>query len=588
MPKHLIRSAFLTALVLAALAPAAGAAPATPGALRVGFPQVDTFPGFLSVADPVVADVGDIDGDGLEDTAVSVPAADGSETAWVTFADATTPSSVEAGQPGWRGIAITGAHVVDALEGAGDTNGDGVNDIAIDTGTVTYVVYGRRDGGAVDLRNLGTGGFTIANSWWPGGYGTGGPSGYAQIDSGSVDVGDQDGDGRADLAVMALPAGGGTLQIAIVRSPTTPGATVDATAPADQVLAYGWASNPRTVNFGSLGDIDGDGRQDLSIGWSTADAVHVAGVVSPAPGADVRLEAVAADHRGFLYNTAAPYDVRGFTTVGDQNGDGSRDTEIIAGRAGRAVNVLPTLPAGTEQTFSPDTSTFGMSGDAIVPIGDQDGDGREDVTDMTYIHGTRGGEDVAPARAGVLLVGAVADRNGDGRRELLGLHADPFNDPSWTGTGTATAKYQLDTYFGVPAPCCPASPSPPLQVPPARTPPVAREPRGKRITGTRKNDRLTGTAYDDVIKGMAGNDTIKGLAGNDVIDGGPGKDRIDAGAGNDRISARDGHADTIVCGAGRDVVVADRGDRVKGCEQVSRPRIKHKHKKKTTKAKRHR
>ena len=38
----------------------------------------------------------------------------------------------------------------------------------------------------------------------------------------------------------------------------------------------------------------------------------------------------------------------------------------------------------------------------------------------------------------------------------------------------------------------------------------------------------------------------------------------------DTIFARDGERDTIDCGAGRDKVTADRVDRVKNCERVTR------------------
>ncbi|MDX6732905.1 MAG: hypothetical protein QOC54_2853, partial [Baekduia sp.] len=55
------------------------------------------------------------------------------------------------------------------------------------------------------------------------------------------------------------------------------------------------------------------------------------------------------------------------------------------------------------------------------------------------------------------------------------------------------------------------------------------------------------------------------------IAGGSGNDTIIGGNGNDAISARDGEVDTIRCGAGRDRVTADAGDRVAGdCEVVAR------------------
>ena len=51
---------------------------------------------------------------------------------------------------------------------------------------------------------------------------------------------------------------------------------------------------------------------------------------------------------------------------------------------------------------------------------------------------------------------------------------------------------------------------------------------------------------------------------------GRGADAIEAGAGADRNRARDGRADRIDCGFGRDTVVSrDRADRLTGCERVA-------------------
>ena len=47
-------------------------------------------------------------------------------------------------------------------------------------------------------------------------------------------------------------------------------------------------------------------------------------------------------------------------------------------------------------------------------------------------------------------------------------------------------------------------------------------------------------------------------------------DVIVAGAGNDRIHANDRHTDRVDCGPGRDIVWADRSDRLTGCEIVHR------------------
>jgi hemolysin type calcium-binding protein len=92
------------------------------------------------------------------------------------------------------------------------------------------------------------------------------------------------------------------------------------------------------------------------------------------------------------------------------------------------------------------------------------------------------------------------------------------------------------------------------------------------ITGTARGDRLTGTPRADAIDGRAGKDMLFGLAGGDFLQGGPGRDTVDAGPGEDRIAAHgDGTRDRIRCGAGRDIVAAERADAVGAdCEVVSR------------------
>ena len=82
---------------------------------------------------------------------------------------------------------------------------------------------------------------------------------------------------------------------------------------------------------------------------------------------------------------------------------------------------------------------------------------------------------------------------------------------------------------------------------------------------------LNGRGGNDVLNGRSGNDILNGGAGNDTLIGGAGADSFFGGPGNDTVRARDGKKDTIACGTGRDVVYADRIDRVvRDCETVHR------------------
>jgi Ca2+-binding RTX toxin-like protein len=90
------------------------------------------------------------------------------------------------------------------------------------------------------------------------------------------------------------------------------------------------------------------------------------------------------------------------------------------------------------------------------------------------------------------------------------------------------------------------------------------------VSGGDGRDRLFGGAGNDRVLGGAKGDELHGDAGNDQLFPGSGRDRAWGGAGNDLISARDGSRDVIDCGAGLDRVTADRRDRLRGCERVSR------------------
>ncbi|HEV7496276.1 hypothetical protein [Baekduia sp.] len=91
-----------------------------------------------------------------------------------------------------------------------------------------------------------------------------------------------------------------------------------------------------------------------------------------------------------------------------------------------------------------------------------------------------------------------------------------------------------------------------------------------RLAGSAGRDRLTGGTGDDKLTGGKGNDRLTGGPGNDTISPGSGRDVVDAGGGNDAINSVDGVKETIDCGAGKDTVRADRHDRLKHCEKVTR------------------
>ena len=118
-----------------------------------------------------------------------------------------------------------------------------------------------------------------------------------------------------------------------------------------------------------------------------------------------------------------------------------------------------------------------------------------------------------------------------------------------------------------------------------------KTPRGRcarSLSGTARADYLRGSLGGDRIRGRAGADGLRGADGRDCVLGGTGRDRIhggrgadhlaggtgrdyfSAGPGSDVIRARDGEADRVRCGGGRDRVQSDRVDRLVNCESGSR------------------
>jgi hypothetical protein len=107
----------------------------------------------------------------------------------------------------------------------------------------------------------------------------------------------------------------------------------------------------------------------------------------------------------------------------------------------------------------------------------------------------------------------------------------------------------------------------------------ARAAYADRIDGGAGDDVLDGWDGDDTIRGGEGNDRIEGWSGRDKISGGAGDDAIGGGSGrnvisggpgDDRIASANGIAETVDCGPGRDLVRADRSDRLHACERIKR------------------
>ena len=138
----------------------------------------------------------------------------------------------------------------------------------------------------------------------------------------------------------------------------------------------------------------------------------------------------------------------------------------------------------------------------------------------------------------------------DGSRELYHLASDPYQleslaqDPAWQ-MREDVLRARLGRMCNAP-------------------PPGLRRELLCTHQGSRGPDRLLGSG---------GYDILCGGVGRDVLAPGKGPDWSFGGHGRDVVYTRDGHRDYVDCGLARDVLFADRRDRVVGrsCEVVRRP-----------------
>ena len=77
------------------------------------------------------------------------------------------------------------------------------------------------------------------------------------------------------------------------------------------------------------------------------------------------------------------------------------------------------------------------------------------------------------------------------------------------------------------------------------------------LNGGRAPDTLVGGPGKDVIHGAGQGDGLQGGRGDDRLEGGSGRDRLSGGKGQDRLLARDGHADRVNGGPGKDAAQVD-------------------------------
>jgi hypothetical protein len=403
-----------------------------------------------------VSGIGDINGDGLSDVAISAPGVDRPGAVdvgavYVLFGTTSVPATIDlSALNGSTGFKVTGnslpanAAIGTTISGAGDINNDGKRDLLVGSPgrDRVYVVFGASTfASTLDVSALnGTNGFALTAELTSDRFGD-------SVAGGS----DINGDGMDDFVVGATFVNsvglfGGRAYVFFGRN------TFPATVAANTATgAGGFTINPTAASdfFGIAaamgGDVNNDGREDLivsslnsDLGASGTGSAYVIfgrppGTPFVSPMSVNTLDGTALS--GFAFRGAAANDGLGVPAsfAGDVNGDGVGD--LVAGAASNGTN-----GAGSGQTCILFGRGAGFS--AVIDAGALNG------TDGYCLNG-----EAANDSSGEVL-GAGVDVNGDNLNDVI-IGAGAHDLPGLSNVGrvyvvygtasTRNASYNLST-----------------------------------------------------------------------------------------------------------------------------------------------
>lgn len=392
-----------------------------------------------------VGGAGDVNGDGVPDVVIGAPGADGNTgKAYVVFGKATGAaidlSNVERGNDGFAMNGIDAGNLTgSSVSGAGDVNGDGLEDVVVGSPENSapnragraYMVFGKSGGAAVDLESLSlnSAGFVIDGS-----------SEGDELGTSVSGLGDMNGDGITDMIIGAPRVGEGKSYVIYGKPDSDTVTLTDLGGSTGFRLEGADADDNSGASVSGAGDVNGDGIPDVIIG-APESAVNGAGkcyvVFGDEDGMNVSLSDVEAGIGGFVINGIALADQFGTAVAcaGDVNGDGLSDVIIgtefsdvgsiaDAGEAFVIFGKTDTEPVNLlAVAFGPGggflirgTDAFDFAGSDVSGAGDVNGDGLADV-----LIGAKGEDPGGVTNAGVSYV--IYGRSESGFLDLLDVAA---------------------------------------------------------------------------------------------------------------------------------------------------------------------